>query len=866
MRNELARRAVGVGGALLALASHAVALSPELERRVGALVLAVERQPTDAPTATERAQVLWEWGNALALEGEHLPINLTLVVRQLLDPEAGEGRAAGFHAELDSYVRQLALRARYARPFGSLRIEAPEAAVARSFETVRVEWTVGDLPMKVGGTLLPARHFMATFGSWQRDDPTADNYVSVAVSRPGARLVPSETPMFGAHGGFRGAVPVPSYRLEGADLLAGDTVTITYGDRTGGGRGLRLPEFSNDAVPLPVYVDLGGEHAGVLASLPIPSFRVVGGPVHAVHGFAPSIVATSERFVVSVRSEDFHYNRASGAIPGYRVAVNGEPFAELPPGRAIHLLEASFEREGVYRFTFESSDAGGASGGVLGKANPVWVRDAPAQRIYWGETHGHCGFSEGMGTVDGYFEFGRDDARLDFLTLSEHDLWLDDHEWRVLDDAVRRYGSGSRMLAFPGYEWTTNRQYGGHHNVFFRRPGFARVPVQEAPRLRMLYDELHRRYRPEDVLVIPHAHQAADWRLSDLDMERLVEIVSAHGTFEWFGRNYLQHGWRLGFVGASDDHLSHPGYAAARGFGGQRTAIGSFGGLAAVLAAEKTTDAVFDALRDRATYAVSGAERIILDARLNDRRMGTEQPFVESRVLEGRIIGTGPIECVDVVRNGEVVWTKRVAAATLPAGATTAAATIDVQLESSSQPPVRDNPRGYRTWRGRIEASGAKVLVAELPGKVNRTLDYARLEPDGSVAFEVATRGHRHTLRLRVEGASAATVVRIALEPTREAGKAPPPVIPAESFPAASVELPLAQLDSSGRLVREVRARDHRDTIAVQLVPAALQDDVTFRFEDTGRFPGDSYYVRVRQLDGALAWSSPWWVGGEAPP
>jgi hypothetical protein len=89
--------------------------------------------------------------------------------------------------------------------------------------------------------------------------------------------------------------------------------------------------------------------------LPIPTFRVVGGPVHAVHGFAPSIVAPGERFVVSVRSEDYHYNRATGEMPGYRVWVNGEPFAELPPGRAIHLLEAAFASEGVYRFSFESA-------------------------------------------------------------------------------------------------------------------------------------------------------------------------------------------------------------------------------------------------------------------------------------------------------------------------------------------------------------------------------------------------------------------------------------------------------------------------------------------------------------------------------
>ena len=47
-------------------------------------------------------------------------------------------------------------------------------------------------------------------------------------------------------------------------------------------------------------------------------------------------------------------------------------------------------------------------------------------RVYWGETHAHSGYSEGMGSIDRFYTWGRDDARLDFAGLSEHDVWLDD--------------------------------------------------------------------------------------------------------------------------------------------------------------------------------------------------------------------------------------------------------------------------------------------------------------------------------------------------------------------------------------------------------------------------------------------------------
>lgn len=41
-----------------------------------------------------------------------------------------------------------------------------------------------------------------------------------------------------------------------------------------------------------------------------------------------------------------------------------------------------------------------------------------------------------------------------------------------------------------------------------------------------------------DVLVIPHAHQAGDWRRADKDLVAGVEIASQHGSFEWFGLRF----------------------------------------------------------------------------------------------------------------------------------------------------------------------------------------------------------------------------------------------------------------------------------------------------------------------------------------
>jgi hypothetical protein len=185
----------------------------------------------------------------------------------------------------------------------------------------------GDMEMVPGGGFFVAKHFMSNQGAYQTSNPKADNYITIQSSNPDAKFVVDTRPMGGMHGGFRGATPGLFFRLEEGVLTRRDTVTITYGDRSGGSKGFKVQTFSNDALPLPLYVDLQGKRE--LLTLPIQTYKVGGGPVYGVHGFAPSIVKTSEPFTVSVRSEDLYRNRASGDIPAYEVLVNGEPFSSI---------------------------------------------------------------------------------------------------------------------------------------------------------------------------------------------------------------------------------------------------------------------------------------------------------------------------------------------------------------------------------------------------------------------------------------------------------------------------------------------------------------------------------------------------------
>ncbi len=312
----------------------------------------------------------------------------------------------------------------------------------------------------------------------QNGDPGADHYVSVRTSNPNARLVKTTTSWSGMHGGFRSPADLPSFKVAEGRLDPGDTVTVVYGDRSGGSKGWRQQTFESDQALLPLYIDLDG--SGNFLTPAWPGFRVAGGVASGVSVVVPSVVEPGEKFDVSIRWEDKIYNRATGGAPAAVVTVNGKQVRKLAAGEpALNVLKGlALDREGAFRYEVRSAD-----GKIGGRSNPVWVRNDPPYRVFWGETHTHTAMAEGQGSLDGSYRYGRDDARLDFMGISEHDSWLDDAEWRAMQRAVEKYTEPGRFVAFLGYEWSVARAQGGHHNVFFRSSKSARVGKQIAPDL-----------------------------------------------------------------------------------------------------------------------------------------------------------------------------------------------------------------------------------------------------------------------------------------------------------------------------------------------------------------------------------------------
>jgi hypothetical protein len=86
--------------------------------------------------------------------------------------------------------------------------------------------------------------------------------------------------------------------------------------------------------------------------------------------------------------------------------------------------------------------------------------------VFFGDLHAHSALSnDATGDIDSFFTTARDVAHLDFVVLSDHNIFLTEHEWLILKATAAAYNDEGRFVTFSGYEWT-NRW---HMNIYFQR-------------------------------------------------------------------------------------------------------------------------------------------------------------------------------------------------------------------------------------------------------------------------------------------------------------------------------------------------------------------------------------------------------------
>ncbi len=305
-------------------------------------------------------------------------------------------------------------------------------------------------------------------------------------------------------------------------------------------------------------------------------------------------------------------------------------------------------------------------------------------RILRGDTHRHTELSMDLrGSPDGsildFYRYMLDAAAMDWGFISDHQYGGDRTYWWWLTEKVADVFHSDGFASLFGYERSV-RYPNGHRNIFHTKRGFQNVPFFVRPEeymqrhngigaviegdTKMLYEEIRR----TGGLAISHTsatNMGTDWRDNDPDLEPVVEIFQGDRynyecvgcPFTDKGDNYpsagsamletirpdgmvaaaWSKGYRLGVI-ASSDHLStHMSYAM-------------------VYAEEATRDGVFDAIKQRHTYAAT--DNIIVDFRIGEALMGDEiRVGDEVPTVRAKILGTDLVKDVALIRNNEVIYT-----------------------------------------------------------------------------------------------------------------------------------------------------------------------------------------------------------------
>jgi Protein of unknown function (DUF3604) len=562
---------------------------------------------------------------------------------------------------------------------GSARLTPAGPFIAGSYAELTIIYTAGKFGIDDTGMVKISWRTTSDMSKPQFDKPQAANFTTVEASN-GARLE-----VWFDRLNVRPFANTLLIRVGRGYLREGDTLTVRFGDRRKGSPGFRLQTNVEANVQLKTSVDAFATYE--FCELPVqPAFDLMPGPAASWKAILPSLAIVGEPFRLGIVAEDQWGNPTADARQNFDL-VSSHPLRGLPARIEIRGGDGPRVIEGLAAETEGDLDLRlVANGEELARANPLRVVKQAPRRRYWGDLHGQSGETIGMGTADAYFRYARDAAFIDMVGHQGNDFQITDAFWNELNRLTAEFDEPGRFVCLPGYEWSGNTGMGGDRNIFYRREGrpirrSSHILVEGQTSTDAIYtaDELFRGLEGEDAVVIAHVGgRYADLRYAhDGRLERAVEVHSTWGTFEWILHDAFEKGFRVGVVCHSDDHKGRPG-ATRPG----ASSFGAIGGLTCYFMPELTRDALFEALRHRRHYGTTGV-RLYLDLRASfdrpvigfseDPQLGPAREFATREALMGEIIrpggvpmrlaaeviGTAPIERVDVMHGTSVAQTIR---------------------------------------------------------------------------------------------------------------------------------------------------------------------------------------------------------------
>lgn len=303
----------------------------------------------------------------------------------------------------------------------------------------------------------------------------------------------------------------------------------------------------------------------------------------------------------------------------------------------------------------------------------LYYPKAPEYSLYFGEMHGHTNLSDGIPDIDDYFKNIRDNAKLDFAALTDHDhggignpeLYGD--KWEMIKSKVKEYNNPGKFSVLLAYERDSYPWYNNMVVYYKNSDGDMFIDKTNGE---ISYDRLLNMLQRDDILVVPHdtynLEAGADFNIMPPELfTPLLEILSRGDSAEYFDNPYntrdaqceggfwqdaLKRGAKMGCIAGSDDHQLQNGLYSDGGKNQRYEGISKFPGITGVWAESNTPEAIFDALKKRRCYGFMGG-RIFIDFRINGHYMGEEFDFTGDREIYFNIRADSKIKRVTIVKN-----------------------------------------------------------------------------------------------------------------------------------------------------------------------------------------------------------------------
>jgi hypothetical protein len=652
-----------------------------------------------------------------------------------------------------------------ALPFLGLVTCSHDRLIAGEWTEVVLDYTVGQVGLADGAWFKATFKFYSDWALFQTSDPLAANFVS-ADYLP-APLCPGQSPAtvqalkvrFDQKGHERPFQKAVIVDVVDGYLNAGDRIVIRLGDRRNGGPGTRVQTFAEAGFRFRCYVDPLGSSR--FAAVPGDvALDVVPGPAARVVIRAPRLTRVPRATLVV---ED-HWGNPCVDLDA-AVTLTAERDGTRVHERSYPLNRAGEQRTDRWAFA-RVNDLLPAPGTLLlratlegaSPAEAVTTIDPEAPPFALGDLHGHAEDTVGINDTDYNLRYARDVSGLEFTAYTANDFQVTDADWASSMARVQALNDPGRFVAFATQEWCGSSTAGGDHLVVFLddgEPPFPKAPDGITDVRSFAWNETMRgtgitpgawpierlwaayAHAPERYLVMPHVggrRAILDWHHPEL--ERLLEIASSWGHFEWLYRDALARGHRMGCYGGGDEHRGRPGGGAP---GAQ--VFGTHGALTQVLCDRLDRATLGRALRARHTAALTAPGLFGL-ARCGPHLMGDAFTHSGAARIDYRFLGqVGWDEVVAFDHAGEI-WRRD-----LHAELGHAPDRVRVRWGGAR---IRDRYR-WCEWQGRLDVAGATIGTFIARG-FEHPEEQAWRDGESSVCFRSDTYGDTDAIELSLGG------------------------------------------------------------------------------------------------------------------